>query len=113
MTDSSGTAPRITIADIEASIASEHYFTAKEGVLGEMGTLAESFYPNLPESLGLLTFCVLVLSKGYTVVGKSACVSPENFDPAIGRDLARKNAVEQVWPLLAYELKSKLFNQRN
>ena len=28
------TAPRVTPADIEANIASEHYFTAREGVLG-------------------------------------------------------------------------------
>ena len=28
------TAPRITPADIEANIASEHYFTAEDGVIG-------------------------------------------------------------------------------
>ena len=27
-------APRVTPADIEAAIVSEHYFTAREGVLG-------------------------------------------------------------------------------
>ena len=30
------TAPRITPADIEANIASEHYFTAGEGVIGAL-----------------------------------------------------------------------------
>ena len=29
------TAPRVTPTDIEANIASEHYFTAREGVIGE------------------------------------------------------------------------------
>ena len=28
------TAPRVTPADVEANIASEHYFTAGEGVIG-------------------------------------------------------------------------------
>ena len=32
------TAPRITPADIEANIASEHYFTAMDGVVGQKGT---------------------------------------------------------------------------
>lgn len=97
------TASRITLADIEANIASEHYFTAAQGVYGA-GTST-----NLnPESLSLLTFCVLVLRNGFTVTGESACASPENFDRAIGRKIARENAINKVWPLMGYELKSKL-----
>jgi hypothetical protein len=61
------------------------------------------------ESLRLLTFCVLVLRNGFTVTGESACVSAENFDDAIGRKIARENAIAKVWPLMGYELKSKLF----
>ena len=58
--------------------------------------------------LGLLTFCVLVLSNGFTVTGESACASPENFDPEIGKQIAKENAVNKIWPLMGYELKSKL-----
>jgi len=58
--------------------------------------------------LSLLTFCVLVLRNGFTVTGESACASPENFDSAIGRKIARGNALNKVWPLIGYELKSKL-----
>jgi len=61
--------------------------------------------------LSLLTFCVLVLDNGFTVTGESACASPENFDAEIGRKIARQNAVAKVWPLMGYELKSKLFNK--
>lgn len=85
-------APRITPADVEAVIASEHY-----PLRGE-----------LPQSLGLLTFCVLVLRNGFTVVGHSACASPENFNAEIGRRVAREKAVDQIWPLLGYELRSSL-----
>ena len=98
------TAPRITPADIEANIASEHYFTAKDGVAGYFGGLPDPY----PDSLNLLTFCVLVLRNGFTVTGESACASPENFDAEIGRKIARQNAVAKIWPLMGYELRSKL-----
>ncbi|WP_440111826.1 Gp49 family protein [Acidovorax sp. BL-A-41-H1] len=58
--------------------------------------------------LGLLTFCVLVLRNGFTVTGESACASPENFDAEVGRKIARQNAVQKIWPLMGYELRSKL-----
>lgn len=61
-----------------------------------------------PKELDLLTFCVLVLSTGFTVTGESACASPESFDAEIGRKIARQNAVNKVWPLMGYELRSKL-----
>ena len=60
------------------------------------------------ESLNLLTFCVLVLRNGFTVTGESACASPENFDAEIGRKIARQNAVQKIWPLMGYELRTKL-----
>ena len=99
-------APRITPADIEANIASEFYFTAEQGVLGasDMGTRPAG----IAAGLSLLTFCVLVLRNGFTVTGESACVSPENFDAELGRKIARANAVTKVWPLMGYELRSKL-----
>ena len=58
--------------------------------------------------LELLTFCVLVLRNGFTVTGESACASPENFDAEIGRKIARQNAVAKIWPLMGYELRTKL-----
>ena len=106
-------APRVTPADIEAAIVSEHYFTAREGVLGMLA--ADGVPPGIyeqanaaPQPLGLLTFCVLVLRNGFTVTGESACVSPENFDAEIGRRVARENAISKVWPLLGYALKDKM-----
>jgi Phage protein (N4 Gp49/phage Sf6 gene 66) family len=163
------TAPRITPADIEANIASEHFFTAADGarhVTDDMVSrflcwkLPKDFCPdggvsfaktgnqyvdgvftkdvrrldqdwpigtNLltavqaramlehvlqPQpkklSLPLLTFCVLVLRNGFTVTGESACASPENFDAELGRKIARQNATAKIWPLMGYELRSKL-----
>ncbi len=99
------TAPRITPSDIEANIASEHYFTAYGGAKYGRITRDE---PRDSEALKLLTFCVLVLQNGFTVTGESACASPENFDAELGRKIARQNAVAKVWPLMGYELRSKL-----
>ena len=96
------TAPRVTPADIEANIVSEHYFTASEGVQGATKCDITA------GPLDLLTFCVLVLRNGFTVTGESACASPENFDAELGRKIARQNAVQKIWPLMGYELRTKL-----
>lgn len=108
--DKSPVAPRVTMADIEANIASEHYFTAFEGAFGAhyMDEDPQSFVSQLPTPLHLLTFCVLVLRNGFTVTGESACVSPENFDAELGRKIARENAVQKMWPLMGYALKDLL-----
>ena len=101
------TAPRVTPADIEANIVSEHYFTAADGA-GAIGAHDVGAEGLLPPPLHLLTFCVLILRNGFTVTGESACASPENFDAEIGRKIARENAVNKMWPLMGYELRSKL-----
>lgn len=102
------TAPRIAPADIEANIASEHYFTAEDGVIGRLVMTEPGRTPRAPLPLSLLTFCVLVLRNGFTVTGESACASPENFDAEIGRKIARQNAVQKIWPLMGYALKEQL-----
>lgn len=108
------TAARVTPADIETTIVSEHYFTAHDGA---MSTLPFDPTPAFklsnpdslfPPALKLLTFCVLVLRNGFTVTGESACASPENFDAEIGRKIARQNAVQKIWPLEGYLLKQRL-----
>ena len=97
-------APRITPQDILDNIVGEYYFTAKDGVYG-----GPDYCPApVPEALGLLTFCVLVLKNGFTVTGESACVSPENFDEEIGRKIAKQNAMNKIWPLMGYSLKQRM-----
>ncbi len=95
-----GEAPRITPMVIEENISGENYFTAAEGALG-------AGMPHTP-AMELLTFCVLTLRNGFTVVGKSACASPENYDRDMGQKIAREDAVRQIWALMGYELRSQL-----
>jgi len=99
------TAPRVTPDALQAVIASEHYFTAADGARE-----SELWPADVPKDspLHLLTFCVLVLRNGFTVTGESACASPENFDAELGRKIARRNAEAKIWPLLGYELRTKL-----
>lgn len=105
-------APRITPDLIESRISSEYYFTAENGVVGKE---VSDNGPNAvyESSLGLLTFCVLVLENGFMVTGESACASPENFDAEIGKKIARQNAKEKIWPLEGYVLRNKLTEIKN
>jgi len=81
------TAPRITSADIDAAIVDEDYH-----VFG--GTT--------------LTVCCLTLQNGFTVIGESACASPENYDAELGRKIARDNAKQKIWALEGYALRNRL-----
>jgi hypothetical protein len=101
-------APRITPDDVEANIASEHYFTAADGIHGSNIRVGNPIHQVPYTEHTLLTFCVLVLRNGFTITGESACASPENFNADIGRKIARENAVQKIWPLMGYELRSKL-----
>jgi hypothetical protein len=100
--------PRVTHLDLEAKIAREHYFTAAEGVIGAMvsdikhgESLPEAI--DVDDRLKVMTFCVLVLKNGFMVTGQSSCVSDDHFDAHLGRVIARKNAVDAMWPLVGYQ----------
>ncbi len=54
------------------------------------------------------TVCLLTLKNGYSVVGKSAPASPQNFDAQLGRKIARDDARNQIWALEGYLLRSHL-----
>ena len=83
------TAPRLTPDLIDAAIVSEQYHV----------------FPNTS-----FTVCLLSLKNGYSVCGESASASPENFDAAIGRKIARGNARNKIWALEGYLLREKLHN---
>lgn len=93
-------APRLTPELIEAQIAGEYWGRASK-------LYKETPAENCP-SMGCLTIYVMVLKNGYTIIGKSACASPENYDEELGRKIARDDARRQIWALEGYLLKSKL-----
>lgn len=54
------------------------------------------------------TVCLLTLRNGFTVVGESACASPENYDADVGNKIAFTNAREKIWLLEGYLLRDWL-----
>lgn len=87
LVDKGLTAPRITPEHIDSVIASEQYHVFEDTTV---------------------TVCLLKLRNGFTVTGESACASPENFDPAVGRAIAKRNARDKIWALEGYLLRESL-----
>ena len=106
-------APRVSLDDIKAAIARRHDFTAANALdaISGMNGSGKVFAANAPESL--LSFCLLVMHNGFTVVGKSAPASPANFDAEYGKQLAYEDAIKQVWPLMGFALCDRLHRDKD
>lgn len=91
---------RVSLDSMNAKVVGENYFTA--------GEAAEALGQPSHAQLGILTICILTMSNGYVLVGKSAPADPGNFNPELGRKFAREDAVRQLWPLEGYALREKL-----
>jgi hypothetical protein len=83
-------APRVSTDDITEVIVAEQYYV----------------FPDTTT-----TVCCLTLKNGYSVIGTSACASPENFDQTLGEDLAYEKARDKIWALEGYRLKQALYDQ--
>lgn len=115
------TAPRITPAHIDSIIVAKHFFTAGEGVIGSMicDSVENSEGLQLPpgaadtvEPIRRTTICLLILANGAQMAGINYCpISVENWDPAIARELAEKEARAKLWELEAYVLRQKRCEQ--
>ncbi len=87
------TAPRVTPADIEANIV--HTEIVK----------------HIAPSGQVLRWAVLTTRNGFAVAGApSAATSSANDNAEIGEKVAIENARTALWPLMGYELRSKLVN---
>ena len=96
------TAPRVSLADMEAKIAARYDMTVDQAI-----------HPDAPvhESLALLSICILVMQNGFTLIGKSAPASAANFNRDLGRKLAYEDAIRQLWPLEGYALRDRRTEQ--
>lgn len=52
--------------------------------------------------------CIVVakIYNGFTIVGESACVDPNNYDDDIGYDIALTRIEEKLWELEGYLLQN-------
>lgn len=62
---------------------------------------------------GLLTICTITLKNGLQLVGTSACVSKDNYDVQIGRNIAYENAFAKLWELEGYALKQRIHESQS
>lgn len=81
-------APRLTPFEINKVIALVEYYRV----------------PNTTTNI-----CSITLTNGYVVNGESACISDENYDEQIGREIAFENARDKIWILEGYLLKQRLY----
>jgi len=93
-------APRVSLNNIEAAIRARYDLTADEAV-------GRTVRPT--KGLELLSLCILVMDNGFMVVGKSAPASAANFDAELGRKFAYEDAIRQLWPLMGFALREKLW----
>lgn len=68
--------------------------------------VSHTHYHRVPDTT--VTICAITLKNGFTVVGESACIDPNNFDQTIGQKIAYENAFEKLWQLEGYRVKSQL-----
>lgn len=81
---------KVTIEEVHAAIKGETYTV-------------------LPD--GRTTICQLTLDNGFTVDGKSACVSVENFNAELGQKYSKEKALDEVWKLLGFRLAEQLMQE--
>jgi len=85
-------AKRITLTEIKNNIADVRFM-----VPGDVFKIA-----SLDDPLTRLTLCFVTTRAGFVVVGKSAPLSKDNFDPDKGRTFAYEDCIRQLWPLFAF-----------
>lgn len=85
------TAPRVKPEDLDANIVDTE------------------IVKHVSKSGQILRWAVLTTRNGYAVAGKPSCsVSSANDNAEIGESAAIANAKNELWPLMGYELRSKL-----
>lgn len=86
------TAPRVTSSDIGANIADVE------------------IVKHVTKSGQVLRWAILTTQNGFAVVGRpSASASSENDDADIGARIAVDNSRNELWPLMGYALKQKIY----
>lgn len=85
------TAPRVSLADLEANIASTE-IVKYVSISGQV-----------------LRWAVITTSSGYSVTGKPSCsVSSANDNQEVGERIAIGNARSELWALMGYALKERI-----
>jgi hypothetical protein len=88
-------APRVTPDDMEANIVDVEVVK------------------HVSKTGQVLRWAVLTTANGFAVTGRPSCsVSSENDNAELGERIALANAKAELWPLMGYELRSRLQSLR-
>lgn len=97
---------RVSLQDIKDQIALVQYCTA-DWLVTERGiTLAQV------EQLKVMTICLVVMKNGWIVIGKTASADPKSYNAELGEKLAYEDCIRQLWPMLGYNLRTRLHNDK-
>ena len=72
--------------------------------------LNDSDYKTYHAIFGKLTVMVCKLPNGFTLVGSSGCVDPENYDSELGEQICKQQIENQLWKMEGYALTAQIFN---
>ncbi len=101
-------APKVTIDGMKAKIKDIAYFNLHDAMtcygLAILGV--EAFEP-----AKCVTIAVVSMENGFLVIGKSACACIENYDQELGEKYALEDAMNQLWPLEGYLLKTLIHGE--
>lgn len=101
-------APRVTPEDIENAIQSVYYIDGGKMIVHANSIQHKGKGLDVAQAAQAMTICMMVLKNGFIVLGKSAPVSPQNFDKVLGEKIAYEDCIKQMWPLMGFALKEKL-----
>lgn len=107
------TAPRVSLKDIEDAILDcvfldgRNMYHLGNSLTPDRSCSGDDFARAL-ENVASLTVCVIVMRNGFSVIGKSAPASPENYNEELGRKFAYEDAIRQLWPLMGFALRDRL-----
>ena len=54
---------------------------------------------------GLLTICIITTTHGFKVVGTSCAFDPLKYDKMTGKSMAKNDAINKLFELVAFNLK--------
>lgn len=105
-------APKVTPADVEAAIASEHYYTGMNGANGsDAAMLKKGLIPSLdggpPPQLAGVMHCTLICKNGQLATGEAFCADLSNPDHEAARKSARRRAFDKLFDMVVYAARER------
>ena len=97
---------QVTPAQVEAEIASEHYYTGTHGAAG-VRHLESTPDVVIPKQLAGVMHCTLITKNGHIVTAEALCQDLRQQDPERAKQSARRRAFDKLYDMVVYEARSR------